>query len=166
MVSKSPIIFFSAYLFWSLCEVVIFKPSTNSNHLRLLYTTGRVALGKTQVGADLGLHHPGNPRAWNLVNSYRPYRSTTTLPLQRRYPTEDGGWWSVDTVISSNWLAWVHPSHWPAKSNQGSTTRGGCTQPTWRVHLEYPAWVIGELCDWMTLHDTYYIRPHYQDTES
>ena len=63
MVSKSPIIFFSAYLFWSLCEVVIFKPSTNSNHLRLLYTTGRVALGKTQVGADLGLHHPGNPRA-------------------------------------------------------------------------------------------------------
>ena len=42
----------------------ISKPSTNSCHLRLLYSSGRVAPGKTQVGADIGLHHPGNPRAW------------------------------------------------------------------------------------------------------
>ena len=41
----------------------ISKPSTSSNHLRLLCSPGRVALGETQVGADLGLHHPGNPRA-------------------------------------------------------------------------------------------------------
>ena len=41
----------------------ISKPSTSSSHLRLHYSSGRVALGKTQVGADLGLHHPGNPRA-------------------------------------------------------------------------------------------------------
>ena len=41
----------------------ISEPSTSSNHLRLLYTLGRVALGKTQVGADLGLHHSENPRA-------------------------------------------------------------------------------------------------------
>ena len=39
------------------------KTSTSSRHLRLLYSSGRVALGKTQVGADLGLHHSGNPRA-------------------------------------------------------------------------------------------------------
>ena len=39
------------------------KPSTNSSHLRLLYSSGRVAQGKTQVGTDLGLNHPGNPRA-------------------------------------------------------------------------------------------------------
>ena len=31
-----------------------------------------------------------------------------------------------------------------ANSNQGSTTTGRCSQPAWRAHLEYPAWVIGE----------------------
>ena len=36
---------------------------SSGSHLRLLYTTGMVALGKTQVGADRGLHHPGNPKA-------------------------------------------------------------------------------------------------------
>ena len=41
----------------------ISKPSTSSSHLRLLYSSGRVAWGKTQVEAELGLHHPGNPRA-------------------------------------------------------------------------------------------------------
>ena len=41
----------------------ISKPSTGTSHLRLLCSSGRVALGKTQVGADLGLYHPGNPRA-------------------------------------------------------------------------------------------------------
>ena len=41
----------------------ISKSSTSSSHLRLLYSLARVALGKTQVGTDLGLHHPGNPRA-------------------------------------------------------------------------------------------------------
>ena len=30
---------------------------------RLLYSSGRVAPGETQVGADHGLHHLGNPRA-------------------------------------------------------------------------------------------------------
>ena len=34
------------------------------------------------------------------------------------------------------------------------------------AHLEYPAWVIGEVvCHW-TLQDTHYIRPCYQDMES
>ena len=41
----------------------ISKPSTSSSHLRLLYSSGRVTPGKTQEGADLGLYHPGNPRA-------------------------------------------------------------------------------------------------------
>ena len=39
------------------------KPSTSSSHLRLAYNSGRVAPGRTQAGADHGLHHPGNPRA-------------------------------------------------------------------------------------------------------
>ena len=33
------------------------------------------------------------------------------------------------------------------------------------MHHEYSAWVIGRLWHW-TLQDTYYIRPHYQDTKS
>ena len=41
----------------------ISKPSKSSSPLRLLYSSGRVALGKTQVGADLDLYHTGNPRA-------------------------------------------------------------------------------------------------------
>ena len=42
-------------------------------------------------------------------------------------------------------------------SNQGSTTTGGCTQPTQWAYREYPAWVIGRLCP-CTLHDTHHIR--------
>ena len=41
----------------------ISKPSKSSSHLRLLYTSSMVALGKIQVGTDFGLHHPGNPWA-------------------------------------------------------------------------------------------------------
>ena len=41
----------------------ISKPSTSSSLLRLLYSLGRVAPGRAQVGADLGLHHLGSPRA-------------------------------------------------------------------------------------------------------
>ena len=41
----------------------ISKPSTSSSHLRLLYSSGRVAQGKTQVRADVGQYHSGNPRA-------------------------------------------------------------------------------------------------------
>ena len=48
-----------------------------------------------------------------------------------------------------------------ANSDQGSVTTGECTQPTQWVHLEYPAWVIGE-----AVPDTYCIKAHYQDTES
>ena len=33
------------------------------------------------------------------------------------------------------------------------------------MHLEYSAWVIGEAVP-LILQDTYYIRTHYQDTES
>ena len=50
---------FTAWLYLGIS-----KPSTSSNHLRLLYSSGRVASpGQTQVEADLGLYHLGNPRA-------------------------------------------------------------------------------------------------------
>ena len=51
----------SRFMAW--LHLGIFKPSTSSSHLRLLYSSGRVAPSKTQVGAYLGLHHLGNPRA-------------------------------------------------------------------------------------------------------
>ena len=38
------------------------KPSTSTSHLRLLYRSGRVAMGKTQVRAVLGLYQLGNSR--------------------------------------------------------------------------------------------------------
>ena len=42
----------------------ISKPNISSSHLRLLCNSYRVAPGKTQVGVELGLYHPGNPRAF------------------------------------------------------------------------------------------------------
>ena len=39
------------------------KPNTSSSQLRLLYSSGRVVPGKTQVRAEFGLRHPGNTRA-------------------------------------------------------------------------------------------------------
>ena len=41
----------------------ISKPSISSSHHRLLYSSCRVAPGRTQLGNDLVLHQPGNPRA-------------------------------------------------------------------------------------------------------
>ena len=42
----------------------ISKSSKISNHLRSFYSPGTVAPGKTQLGADFGLHHLGNCIAW------------------------------------------------------------------------------------------------------
>ena len=61
----------------------ISKPSTSSSHPRLLYNSDRVALGKTQVGADLGLHHPGNPRT-----SVPSGQLQTTLEHHRPAPAQ------------------------------------------------------------------------------
>ena len=88
----------------------ISKPSTSSSHLRLLYSSGRVALGKTQVGADLGLHHPGNPR----VNTPSGQLQTT---LEHHHPgpaqliLHRGQGFVVSGQSQSLQLAWVNPSH-------------------------------------------------------
>ena len=69
------------------------------------------------------------------------------------------------TTSHCGWLAWVNPSHWLANSNQGSPTKGGCTQPTQRAHLKDPAWEIGKT---VSLDPTGHLlhRPHYHNTES
>ena len=73
------------------------KPSTSNNHLRLLYSSCRVAPDKTQVGADLGLHHPGNPRACAPSGQLQ-----TTLQHHHPAPTQLilHGWWRL--VVSGH----------------------------------------------------------------
>ena len=68
----------------------ISKPSTSSSHLRLLYSSGRVATRRTQVRTDLGLHHPRNPKA-NAPSG----QLQTTLEHHHPGPAEiilHGGW--------------------------------------------------------------------------
>ena len=68
----------------------ISKPRASNSHLRSPYSSGRVALGKTQVGADLSLHHLGNRKACTPSGQYRPHWSTMTLPLHKLIL--HGGW--------------------------------------------------------------------------
>ena len=85
-------------------HLCISKPSTNSSHLRLLYSSGMVAQSKTQVGTDLGLHHLGNPRAtqWTATDHIRTPspRPSTADPPQR---AEVGGKWS-QPILAADWL--------------------------------------------------------------
>ena len=121
----------------------ISKPTTSSSHLRLLYSSGRVALGKTQVGSGIGLHHLGNPRACTLSGQLQ-----TTVEHHHSSPAQlilHRGWSLVASGHSQSLLLTGLGKSHPLifQCNQGSTTRRGCTQPTRRSHLEYPAWVIG-----------------------
>ena len=103
----------------------ISKLSTTSSHLRWLYSSGRVAPGKTQVGADIGLYCPGNPRA------YAPSVQLQIM-LEHHHPapaqlTLHGGW---RLVVSSHrqslWLTGLgKTAHCSANSIQGSTSIGG-----------------------------------------
>ena len=69
------------------------KPSTSSSHLRLLYSSGRVALAKTQVGVDLGMHHPGNPRASAPSGQLQnPSEYDHTAPAQWSQPVLAADW--------------------------------------------------------------------------
>ena len=143
----------------------ISKPRTNSSHHRLLYRSDRVALGKTQVGADLGLYYLGNPRT-----SIPSGQLQMTMEYYHSVPAElilHGGQRFVFIGHSQSLQLTGLGKSLPLICQQqpGSTRRGGCTQPTQSVHPKYPAWVMGRLCHW-ALQDTYYTRPHYQDRES
>ena len=67
----------TAWLCLGIC-----KPSTSSSHLRWLYSSGRLALGKTQVGADLGLY-PGNTSGQLQARSEHRHPAPTQLILHR-----------------------------------------------------------------------------------
>ena len=77
----------------------ISEPSASCSHLRLLYNSGRVALSKTQVGADLGLHHLGNPRASTPSGQLQTtpehhHPAPVQLVLPGAWSAEGGGQWS------------------------------------------------------------------------
>ena len=74
------------------------KPSTRSSHLILLYTTGRVVLGKTMLGGELGLYFLENPRAYGpsvqLQTTSEYYHPAPAQLILHR----GGGWWTVVTA--------------------------------------------------------------------
>ena len=120
----------------------ISKPSTSSSHLILLYSLGTVALGKTQVRADLGLHHLGNPRA-----------STPSGQLQttseHHHPAQQilhGGWrFAVSCHSQSLQLTGLGESlplicQQQPRLNYKTRVYSAHT----KVHLKYHALVIGE----------------------
>ena len=122
-------------------------------------------LAEHRVGLTLACTTQETPESAHPVDSYRPRWSTTTLPLHSWSPTEGGGWWSVVTASLCSWLAWANPSHWPANSSQGSTTRGGCTQLTSKGTPQVPS--LGDR-EAVPLDPTGQLlhRPHCQDTKS
>ena len=85
----------------------ISKPSSSRLHLRLIYTSGRVSSGKTQVGADLGLHHSGNLRASAPIDHVRapPPCPFTADPPQG---ASSGGHWS-QPVLAADWPEKIPP---------------------------------------------------------
>ena len=68
----------------------ISKYSTSSSHLRLLYSSGKGALGQNTGGGDLGQNHPGNSRAsapsgqlQTLLENHHPAPAPAQLILHR-----------------------------------------------------------------------------------
>ena len=120
------------------------KPSTSSSHLRLLYSSGRVALGKTQVGADLGLHHPGNPRASTPSGQLQ-----TTL--EHHYPApaqlilHGGQRLVVSGHSQSLQLNGLGKSLTLTYQQQSRLSYKG---RLYSAHMKGVAWVMGRLCHW------------------
>ena len=84
----------------------ISKTSKSSSPLRLLYSSGRVASGKTQLRADLGLYHLGNPKA-------RTPSGQVQIMLENHHPAPaqlilHSGQWSQPT-LAADWPGKIPP---------------------------------------------------------
>ena len=141
----------------------ISKPSTSSTHLRLLYSSGRVPQAK-QVGANLGLHHLGNPRAHTI----RGQLQTTSEPHDPdpvRLILHGGRRLVVSGHSLSLQLTGLGkcPHHLTCQQQ----TRLNYKRRVYSAHTKGAPRVpsLGDRGGW-TLQDICYIRPHYQDTES
>ena len=122
----------------------ISKPSTSSSHLILLYSSGRVALGKTQVGADLGLNPLGNPRACAPTGQLQTMLEHHAPALAHLILLE--GWRLVFSGQHQSYqLTGLSVSlPWTCQQQPRLNFKRVYTQPTQRVHPEYPIWMIGE----------------------
>ena len=131
----------------------------------MLYSSGRVVLAKTQVGAEFGFHHPGNPRA--------------NAPGEQLQATSEHHHLTSAQLILHRGQRLVLSGH--SQSLQltglGKSLPLICQQQPRlnykrRVYLAHMKGIPGVLsvgdrgdCHW-TLQDTYNIRQYYQDTES
>ena len=122
----------------------IFKPSTSTSHLRLLYSSCRVALGRTQVEVDLGLHHLGNPRACSPSGQLQT-TSEHHHPVPAQLILHGGQRLVVSSHSQSLQLADLSKSL-PLTCQQQPRLdyNRRVYSATQRVHLEHPAWAIGE----------------------
>ena len=123
----------------------ISKPSTSSSHLRLLYSSSTVPPGKTQVGADLGLHHPGNPRASaprGEVRTNLKYRNPAPAQLILRRGQRvvvSGHSQSLQLTGLGKSLPLICQQQ--QRLNYKRRVYSAHTKGT---HLKYSAWMIGE----------------------
>ena len=130
--------------FTAWLHLQISKPSISSSHLKLLYRSGRVAPGKTQVGADLGLHHPGNPRA-SAPGEHLQTMWAYHHPAPAQLILHRGQRLVVSGHSQSLQLTGLGKSLRLICQQQSRLNhKRRVTQSTRRVHLEYPVWVIGE----------------------
>ena len=111
---------------------------------------------------DLGLHHSGNPRVCAPRGQLQ-----TTLEHHLTTSTSHRGksCWPGVTASPTNCLDWVNSFIDLLAAIKTHLQEEGVLSPhgghTWSTQFGRE----GKLCHWI-LQDTYYIRPHYQDTES
>ena len=97
-----------------------------------------------QGSPNIDLQHLGGPRGWRCEFAFRWFhtgisQSHLAEVIEEASPALWCGHlhsWSSTVVKSLSQclqliVLGVNTSHWCANSNQGSTTTGGCTQPTW-----------------------------------
>ena len=120
------------------------KPSTSSSYLRLLYSSWRVAPGRIQVGADLGLHHPGNPRACTHSGQLQT-TSEYCHPVPAQLILHGGKRLVASGHSQSLWLTGLGKSlPLTCQEQPRLNYKRRVYSVTQRAHLKYPAWVIGE----------------------
>ena len=135
----------------------ISKSSTSSSHLTLFCSSGRVAPSKTQVGADPGLYHLGNPRACAPSGQLRTTSehhcpAPAQLILQRgwrlvvsghnQYLQLTGLGKPLPFICQQqprlNYKRWVYSAHIKGILRVPSLgDRGGCAPEPYRTYLLY-----------------------------
>ena len=103
-----------------------------------------MALGKTQVGADLGLYHLGNPRAstpsgqlQTMLDHHHPALAQLIHHRGQRLVVS-GHSQSLQLTDLGKSLPLI------CQQQPRLNYKRRCTQPTQKEHLKYPAYMIGE----------------------